>query len=277
MSIGEIERVSALAFESPGDRFKRVYGEEYNANNVDHKIKLAKEMVSARNGNQSQFGPLAVQLSATYNNIIQESGGKKENFTPDPSLKPGTKEYKDFEKVRDWIFSGKNPMEMGNATSEALCRVFYNYNQALATGKIPMSTNLSTFMTHKIRNGLVSMGVDNPAPVYDNGGTAGYGRSAKPETKLDNDFGRYLLDKKGNPLGMTSAMSQSKALEIVNALPAGSVVQIFGDTRKPPGPNHYFFAIKGKDGSFYQFNNNGLFNRKIEDWAEIKVYGLYYD
>ncbi|WP_082288935.1 polymorphic toxin-type HINT domain-containing protein [Leptospira noguchii] len=277
LSINEIERVSALAFESPGDRFKRVYGEEYNANNVDHKIKLAKEMVSARNGNQSQFGPLAVQLSATYNNIIQESGGKKENFTPDPSLKPGTKEYKDFEKVRDWIFSGKNPMEMGNATSEALCRVFYNYNQALTTGKIPMSTNLSTFMTHKIRNGLVSMGVDNPAPVYDNGGTAGYGKYAKPETRLDNDFGRYLLDKKGNPLGMTSAMSYENVTNVLKDLPVGSVVQVFGDTRNPPGPNHYFFVIRKPDGLFYQFNNNGLFDEKINDWREMKVYGLYYD
>ncbi|EJO71223.1 hypothetical protein [Leptospira kirschneri] len=42
-----------------------------------------------------------------------------------------------------------------------------------------MNTNLATFMTHKIRNGLVSMGVDNPAPVYDNGGTTGYGKYAK--------------------------------------------------------------------------------------------------
>ncbi|TQE71589.1 TIGR04388 family protein [Leptospira noguchii] len=281
MSINEIERVSALAFESPGDRFKRVYGEEYNANNVDHKIKLAKEMVSARNGNQSQFGPLAVQLSATYNNIIQESGGKKENFTPDPSLKPGTKEYKDFEKVRDWIFSGKNPMEMGNATSEALCRVFYNYNQALTTGKIPMNTNLSTFMTHKIRNGLVSMGVDNPAPVYDNGGTAGYGRSAKPETRLDNDFGRYLLDKKGNPLGMTGVMSQENIGNVLKDLPVGSVVQVFGDTRNPPGPNHYFFVIKSEDGLFRYFNNNSdekeqKFGERI-NWKTMKVYGLYYD
>ncbi|EJP02168.1 protease, HINT family [Leptospira interrogans serovar Bulgarica str. Mallika] len=281
LSINEIERVSALAFESPGDRFKRVYGEDYNPNNVDHKIKLAKEMVSARNGNQSQFGPLAVQLSATYNNILQESGGKKENFTPDPSLKPGTKEYKDFEKVRDWIFSGKNPMEMGNATSEALCRVFYNYNQALATGKIPMNTSLATFMTHKIRNGLVSMGVDNPAPVYDNGGTAGYGRSAKPETRLDNDFGRYLLDKKGNPLGVTGAMSQSKAFEIANALPVGSVVQIFGDTNVQPGPNHYFFIIKKPDGLFYNYNNNAngkdqIFDQEVQ-WDKMKVYGLYYD
>ncbi|EMM98830.1 hypothetical protein LEP1GSC035_1559 [Leptospira noguchii str. 2007001578] len=137
-------------------------------------------------------------------------------------------------------------------------------------------------MTHKIRNGLVSMGVDNPAPVYDNGGTAGYGRSAKPETKLDNDFGRYLLDKKGNPLGMTSAMSQSKALEIVNALPAGSVVQIFGDTRKPPGPNHYFFIIKGSDGLFRNYNNNAsgkegqVFGEPVY-WESMKVYGLYYD
>ncbi|MFQ3870586.1 polymorphic toxin-type HINT domain-containing protein, partial [Leptospira kirschneri] len=281
LSIGEIERVSALAFESPGDRFKRVYGEEYNSNNVDHKIKLAKEMVSAKNGNQSQFGPLAVQLSSTYNNIIQESGGKKENFTPDPSLKPGTKAYKDFEKVRDWIFSGKNPMEMGNATSEALCRVFYNYNQALTTGKIPMSTNLSTFMTHKIRNGLVSMGVDNPAPVYDNGGTAGYGRSAKPETRLDNDFGRYLLDKKGNPLGMTGVMNSTKAFEIVNALPVGSVVQIFGDTNVQPGPNHYFFIIKDENGDYRYFNNNSnekeqKFGQKVK-WEYMKVYGLYYD
>ncbi|WP_061240096.1 hypothetical protein [Leptospira interrogans] len=281
LSINEIERVSALAFESPASRIERVLGVGvvYDPNNVEHKIKLAKEMVSARNGNQSQFGPLAVQLSATYNNILQESGGKKENFTPDPSLKPGTKEYKDFEKVRDWIFSGKNPMEMGNATSEALCRVFYNYNQALATGKIPMNTSLATFMTHKIRNGLVSMGVDNPAPVYDNGGTAGYGRSAKPETRLDNDFGRYLLDKKGNPLGITGAMSQENVGKVLKDLPVGSVVQVFGDTNAQPGPNHYFFIIKDADGKFYNFNNNAngkIFGEAVV-WTNMKVYGLYYD
>ncbi|WP_082269710.1 polymorphic toxin-type HINT domain-containing protein [Leptospira interrogans] len=276
LSIAEVERLSSLAFESPADRFKRAYGVEYNPNDVDHKIKLATEMVSARNGNQSQFGPLAVQLSGVFENIVQKSGGKKENFQPDPSMKPGSKEYKDFEKVRDWIFSGKNPMEMGNATSEALCRVFYNYNQALLTGKVVMDTNLSTFMTHKIRNGLVSMGVDNPAPVYDNGGTSGYSKYAKPETRLDNDFGRYLVDKKGNPLGITGVMSPASVTKIVENLPEGAVVQIFGDTRNPPGPNHYFFAIKGKDGSFYQFNNNGLFNEPV-DWEKMKVYGLYYD
>ncbi len=120
------------------------------------------------------------------------------------------------------------------------------------------------------------MGVDNPAPVYDNGGTAGYGRSAKPDTRLDNDFGRYLLDKKGNPLGITGAMSPAKTLEIANALPVGSVVQIFGDTNAQPGPNHYFFAIKKEDGSFYQFNNNGLFDAEVQ-WDKMKVYGLYYD
>lgn len=282
LSIAEVERVSALAFESPGDRFKRVYGVDYNPNNVDHKIMLAKEMVSARNGNQSQFGPLAVQLSGVFENIVQKSGGKKENFQPDPSMKPGSKEYKDFEKVRDWIFSGKNPMEMGNATSEALCRVFYNYNQALFTGKIGMDTNLSTFMTHKIRNGLVSMGVDNPAPVYDNGGTAGYSYSSKPDTRLDNDFGRYLIDKKGNPLGMSGAMSAASVTKIVENLPVGAVVQIFGDTRNPPGPNHYYFAIKGADGIFRNFNNNAsgkegqVFGEPVK-WKNMKVYGLYYD
>ncbi|PJZ51230.1 hypothetical protein CH380_21175 [Leptospira adleri] len=281
MSLAEIERVSALAFETPADRFKRVYGEDFNPDNVDHKIKFAKEMVSARNGNQSQFGPLAVQLSATYNNIIRENGGKKENFLPDPSLKPGTKEYKDFVKVRDWIFSGKNPMEMGNATSEALCRVFYNYNQALATHKIPMNTTLSTFLTHKIRNGLVSMGVDNPAPVYDNGGTAGYGKSAKPETRLDNDFGRYLVDKAGKPLAMSGAMSQENVGKVLKDLPVGSVVQVFGDTRNPPGPNHYFFVIRKPDGLFYNYNNNAdgqkqIFGKPV-NWEKMKVYGLYYD
>ncbi|EMN66273.1 hypothetical protein [Leptospira interrogans] len=81
-----------------------------------------------------------------------------------------------------------------------------------------MNTSLATFMTHKIRNGLVSMGVDNPAPVYDNGGTAGYGRSAKPETRLDNDFGRYLLDKKGNPLGCrTHTKCRKRSPEIRSA------------------------------------------------------------
>ncbi|EJO71320.1 hypothetical protein [Leptospira kirschneri] len=98
----------------------------------------------------------------------------------------------------------------------------------------------------------------------------------KPETRLDNDFGRYLIDKKGNPLAITSAMSPAKALEITNALPVGSVVQIFGDTRNPPGPNHYFFAIKKPDGSFYQYNNNGLFDAEVK-WDKMKVYGLYYD
>ncbi|MBM9502378.1 TIGR04388 family protein [Leptospira sp. 201903071] len=281
LSIAEVERIAALPFESPNDRFKRTYGKDYDPNDVDHKIMLAKEMVSARNANQSQFGPLAVQLSATFENIVKQSGGKKENFTPDPSMKPGSKEYKDFEKVREWIFSGKNPMEMGNATSEALCRVFYNYDQALFTKKIGMDTNLATFMTHKIRNGLVSMGVDNPAPVYDNGGTAGYSYSSKPDTRLDNDFGRYLVDKKGNPLGMSGAMNYESVTKIAAELPVGSVLQIFGDTRSPPGPNHYFFAIKGEDGKFRYFNNNSdekeqKFGERI-NWKIMKVYGLYYD
>ncbi|EQA72505.1 intein C-terminal splicing domain protein [Leptospira noguchii serovar Panama str. CZ214] len=112
MTLKEIERVSALAFETPADRFKREYKDEngnglvYDPNNVEHKILLAKEMVSARNGNQSQFGPLAVQLASVFDNIVKETKGDKSQFKPDPSVVPGSKEYKDFEAVRDWIYSG---------------------------------------------------------------------------------------------------------------------------------------------------------------------------
>ncbi|WP_036074395.1 hypothetical protein, partial [Leptospira noguchii] len=111
---------------------------------------------------------------------------------------------------------------------------------------------------------------------------AGYGRSAKPETRLDNDFGRYLLDKKGNPLGMTGVMSQENIGNVLKDLPVGSVVQVFGDTRNPPGPNHYFFVIKGSDGLFRNYNNNAsgkegqVFGEPVK-WKNMKVYGLYYD
>ncbi|EMO88355.1 hypothetical protein LEP1GSC024_0001 [Leptospira noguchii str. 2001034031] len=81
---------------------------------------------------------------------------------------------------------------------------------------------------------------------------------------------------------MTGVMSQENIGNVLKDLPVGSVVQVFGDTRNPPGPNHYFFVIKGSDGLFRNYNNNAsgkegqVFGEPVK-WKNMKVYGLYYD
>ncbi|TGK37651.1 TIGR04388 family protein [Leptospira andrefontaineae] len=277
LSSDDVERIVKRSTASPEEMAGFSKG-EFNPKNPEHVMKLADALVNPNHARQDQFGPLATQLGAVFDIIRSEAGGDKSKFQPDESIKNNPNALAEFNSVRDWIFSGKSPIEMGNTTSAALCRVYYNFAQTILTGKISADTNLATFMTHKIRIGGVSIGETNKAPVFDRGFTNGYTEHVTIPGLEGNNFEKFRFNSKGEPLGISGAISQEKVRGYLKDLPAGSVVQVFANTDTTPGPNHYFFIIKDVDGDWKNMNNNGgKAYYEPFDWKKNRIYGLYYD
>ncbi|EQA37382.1 intein N-terminal splicing domain protein [Leptospira inadai serovar Lyme str. 10] len=220
----EVVRLAKQAFTSPAEIFAGAHANEaFDPTKPEHVISLVKEMVKGENANQRQFGPLATQLGAVFDMIRTQVGGDERKFTPDPSIQNDPAKMKVFNDVKEWIFSGKSPSEMGNETAAALCRVFHNYVQAVVSGRVSMHTTLAEFMTHKIRIGAVAMGKNAHAPVLDKGFTNGYSNHLTIRGTSGNDFENFTFGEGGKPLGITSAIPPKEVQNFLKDLPIGAV------------------------------------------------------
>ncbi|PJZ59508.1 polymorphic toxin-type HINT domain-containing protein, partial [Leptospira adleri] len=231
------------------------------------------------------------------NITLEQYNSKLENVETAYNKSDAIVRSREFNKIKDWIFSNKKTQQLGNEISSAICRMNTNYVQGYLNGETKMS--FGEYMVNKFRNADVKFN-GNSAPVYDMNGFRGFETSLVNGTdssgnRISNDFeGRHIDPKTGKMVGMVNPIPVTQLENTIKNLKPGAYVQIYWDTNitdkdkktgkilGKPGPNHFSLAIVGADGKLYDLNNNGTRNTngsaKEIFYKDLinPIYGIYY-
>ncbi|RHX89501.1 hypothetical protein DLM76_21355, partial [Leptospira yasudae] len=212
---------------------------------------MADEITKPLYGKQSGGEGTIVQLATVINTLRTEYS--KETFKPIVSLEGESQ--KQFEGVRDWIFSDKSPQELAEKIGSATCRIYTNWQQAVLSGKTKMS--FGEFYTQKLLTGDVTMGTDTKAPVWDKGHMAGYTKSWGVDGGGFDYSGFNAQAGSENFTNFTSPIPVDKLEAKLNTFEVGAVIQVYDDTNGLPGPNHYCLWMKTAAGWVNLNHTNG--------------------
>ncbi|RHX91108.1 hypothetical protein DLM76_18240, partial [Leptospira yasudae] len=227
-----------------------------------------------RSNLQSQFQNGSLTL-AQYNTKLDTL---QKNFNASDVIVRG----KEFQAIKDWVFSGNSSMQLGNAMAAAICKMNTNFTQAYLDNK----TNLSfgEYVINKFRNADVRFNGNN-APIYDMNGFRGYDTKIvnavdSSGNRISNNFEGMKVDPTtGKVTGIVNPLTPDTISNTISHLKPGSIVQIYWDTDINAGPNHFSLAEVGPNGELFDLNNNGERNNgaaSIIDKTKL-IYGIYYN
>ena len=276
---------------------RKSYQREFDQKNAEFmKNDPATQSTLRRNDpaivNQGANKGMSVQTAVVIQ-AIRDMG--LDNFKPAENLNKD--QLAEFKKIKEWI-AGKDkngnlidPQVLGNQMASAVCKIYAGYSVGVENGSIKVS--FGEFLINKFRNADVAFG-SNSAPVLDQNRMRGYDnefikRYDNNEIKMKNDFETIGVDANGKITGVTNPISVDGVTNYLNniSLDAGDVtLQVYGDTDRKQGGNHYF-VIKRINGEWYNLNNNGIrdpltglppklnYGQLDDGSKEIKVYGIF--
>ncbi|RHX84748.1 TIGR04388 family protein [Leptospira stimsonii] len=237
--------------------------------------KLTSVLFGAQSGNQGT----AIQLTMIMQAIKESADFKKDSFKPAANLTP--EQLKNFNEVRDWIFSPNRSESDAAAISAATCRIYANWMQGVAEGKTNVS--FAEFYTYKVKTGDLALAGNPKAPVVDGGHTPGYMASYGNPVVTENDFGNISMNANGSLQGFSNPIPVDDLKSKLDSFAPGKVIQVWDDASGVAGPNHFCLWMKQEDGSWVNMNHTGgvsgggtKYNEVISINNSVKVYKIYY-